>query len=71
MKSSTLHRSNLSRERMAMIENVKPQSYNSSVSDVNQYMKFQRKPELDVLWRDFEKAFNQNQKQKPLLFMQA
>ncbi len=64
MKSSTLHRSNLSRERMAMIENVKPQSYNSSVSDVNQYMKFQRKPELDVLWRDFEKSVQSKSKTK-------
>ena len=64
MKSSTLHRSNLSRERMAMIENVKPQSYNSSVSDVNQYMKFQRKPELDVLWRDFEKSVQSKSKAK-------
>lgn len=64
MKSSTLHRSSLSRERMAMIENVKPQSYNSSVSDVNQYMKFQRKPELDVLWRDFEKSVQSKSKAK-------
>lgn len=64
MKSSTLHRSNLSRERMAMIENVKPQSYNSSVSDVNQYIKFQRKPELDVLWRDFEKSVQSKSKAK-------
>ena len=64
MKSSTLHRSNLSRERMAMIENVRPQSYNSSVSDVNQYMKFQRKPELDVLWRDFEKSVQSKSKAK-------
>ena len=64
MKSSTLHRSSLSRERMAMIENIKPQGYNSSVSDVNQYMKFQKKPELDVLWRDFEKSVQSKSKAK-------
>ena len=55
MKSSTLHRSNLSREKMSMIENIKPQNYGSGISNVNHYMNFQKKPELDVLWRDFEK----------------
>ena len=69
MKSSTLHRSNLSKERMSMIENVKPQSYNSGTSDINRYIKFQRKPELDVLWRDFEKSVQSKSKAKaPIIY---
>lgn len=69
MKSSTLHRSNLSKERMSMIENVKPQSYNGSTSDINRYIKFQRKPELDVLWRDFEKSVQSKSKAKaPIIY---
>lgn len=64
MKSSTLHRSNLSREKMSMIENIKPQSYGNVTSDINQYIKFQRNPELDVLWRDFEKNVQSKSRSK-------
>ncbi len=64
MKSSTLHRSNLSRERMSMLENVRPQSYNNASSDINRYINLQRKPELDVLWRDFEKSVQSKSKAK-------
>ncbi len=64
MKSSTLHRSNLSRERMSMIENVKPQSYGYTSIDMDQYSRFQKKPELDVLWRDFERSIQTKSKSK-------
>lgn len=64
MKSSTLHRSNISKEKMSMIENVRPQTYGSGISNVNHYMNFQKKPELDVLWRDFEKNVQTKSKNK-------
>ena len=69
MKSSTLHRSTLSRERMSMVQNVKPHTYGTPKTDLNQYVKFQRKPELDVLWRDFEKSVQSRSKTKaPIVY---
>ncbi len=69
MKSSTLHRSNLSRERMSMIENVKPVMYGDATVDVKQYAKLQNKPELNVLWRDFEKSIQTRQRTKaPIVY---
>lgn len=53
MKSSTLHRSNLTKERMSMLENVKFQALNSA--DLNQYIRVNRNPELDVLYRSVNK----------------
>ncbi len=55
MKSSSTHRSNLSKEKMSMIENVKPEIYQDWVLN-SEYKKFQKKPELDVLWKEFEKS---------------
>lgn len=70
MKSSTLHRSMLSRERMSMVQNVKPQVYGNVKSDLNQYIKIQKKPELDVLWRDFEKSVQSKSKAKaPVVYL--
>ena len=69
MKSSTLHRSTLSREKMSMVQNVKPQSYDRVQSSLNQYIKMQKKPELDVLWRDFEKSVQSKSKAKaPIVY---
>lgn len=55
MKSSTLHRSSLTKEKMSLIENIRPRNYSDGSTDINQYINFEKKPELDVLWRDFEK----------------
>ena len=69
MKSSTLHRSTLSRERMSMVQNVKPQIYGNIQPDLNQYIKIQKKPELDVLWRDFEKSVQSKSRAKaPIVY---
>lgn len=69
MKSSALHRSTLSRERMYMVQNVKPQNYDTVQSNLNQYIKMQKKPELDVLWRDFEKSIQSKSKAKaPIVY---
>lgn len=53
MKSSTLHRSNLTKERMSMLENVKFQGKRSSAS--NQFIRVNKTPELDVLYRSLGK----------------
>lgn len=69
MKSSTLHRSSLSRERMSMIENVKPQNYNYTSLDTDRYARLQKKPELDVLWRDFERSIQTKSRTKaPIVY---
>ena len=53
MKSSTLHRSNLTKERMSMLENVKFQGKRHSAS--NQFIRVNKTPELDVLYRSLGK----------------
>ncbi len=68
MKSSTLHRSSLSIEKMSMIENVKPQSISAVTPEFGEYTKFQKKPELDVLWRDFEKSVQSKSRTKAPAF---
>ncbi len=55
MKSSTLHRSNLTKERMSMLENVKFQTAKRVSSDANQFLRTNKNPELDVLYRSFMK----------------
>lgn len=56
MKSSTLHRSNLTKERMSMLENVKFQGKAPSlVNPANQYIRVNKTPELDVLYRSLGK----------------
>lgn len=55
MKSSTLHRSNLTKERMSMLENVKFQAAKRVSSDANQFLRTSKNPELDVLYRSFMK----------------
>ena len=55
MKSSTLHRSNLTKERMSMLENVKFQAQKRVSADANQFLRTSKNPELDVLYRSFMK----------------
>ena len=55
MKSSTLHRSNLTKERMSMLENVKFQAAKRVSADANQFLRTSKNPELDVLYRSFMK----------------
>jgi len=59
MKSSTLHRSNLTKERMSMLENVKFQASKRPSSASNQYIGPQSKAnELDVLYRSIGKSLS-------------
>ncbi len=59
MKSSTLHRSGLTKERMVMLENIKPSNLHDD--EIPQYSQI-TKPvnklnELDVLYKGVEKGF--------------
>lgn len=56
MKSSTLHRSNLSRERMALLEELRAKSSvrEDSNPTPNVYIRPSKEKELDVLWQNFK-----------------
>ena len=68
MKSSTLSRSNLSREKMAVLEtlsNYKSDSiYNESLSV---YVRPNKEKELDVLWQNFR--VNQKDEKTPGIYL--
>ena len=54
MKGSTLHRSGLTKERMSMLENMKPNNLENN--EIPQYQKAQGN-ELDILYKNVEKTF--------------
>ncbi len=56
MKSSTLHRSNLSKERMALLEELRAKSSFKEESNPapNVYIRPSKEKELDVLWQNFK-----------------
>lgn len=55
MKSSTLHRSNLTKERMSMLENVKFQAQAKRQPNAGQFMRVNKTLELDLLYRSLGK----------------
>lgn len=61
MKSSILHRSNLSKERKAFLEELRSQNEYYDVEAPNIYKRTSKQEELDTLW----KAFKVNQKEQP------
>lgn len=67
MKSSTLRRSNLSRERMAVLEELaknKKQPYDASPGV---YVRANKEKELDVLWQNFR--VNQKDDKSPGIYL--
>lgn len=54
MKSSTLHRASLSRERMAMLERAR--MTNMDMNEIPQYKQEAKVPELDVLYKNFQRG---------------
>lgn len=67
MKSSTLYRSNLSRERMAVLEGnkVKPRNFEKNLGE---YVRPAREKELDVLWQNF-KMSNLRREKTPAVYL--
>lgn len=69
MKSSTLHRSNLSKERMVLLEELRAKS---SVKDESSnapgvYIRPSKEKELDVLWQNFK--VNQKEEKSPGVYL--
>lgn len=67
MKSSTLRRSNLSKEKMAVLEalsNYRQESYDESP---NVYVRPNKEKELDVLWQNFK--INQKSEKSPSVYL--
>lgn len=54
MKSSTLHRAGLSRENMSALESSRYQTLDRN--EYSRYLKPQKAPELDMLWRSVGKT---------------
>lgn len=67
MKNSTLHRSNLSNERMALLKELKTQKNLSSDSTPGVYKRPGRQKELDILWQSFK--LNQKDEKSPGLYL--
>jgi len=67
MKSSTLYRSNLSKERMAVLEGhkVKPRNFERNLGE---YVRPAREKELDVLWQGF-KSNNLRREKTPAAYL--
>ncbi len=69
MKSSTLHRSNLTKERMELLREIKAQKRTSNDSTPGIYVRPTKEKELDVLWQSFK--VNQKDEKSPALYMVA
>lgn len=67
MKSSTIRRSNLSKEKMAVLEALS--KYKTDASDItpNVYVRPSRDKELDVLWQNFK--INQKADKSPSIYL--
>ena len=69
MKSSTLYRSNLSKEKMALLEELKAKSQNTSMESrtPDVYIRPSKEKELDVLWQNFK--VNQKEEKSPGVYL--
>lgn len=69
MKSSTLYRSNLSKEKMVLLEELRAKSghkpHDGSAPDV--YIRPAKEKELDVLWQNFK--INQKEEKSPGVYL--
>ena len=54
MKSSTLHRSNLSKERIAVLEELISDKKRPLTSSPGVYMRNNKDKDLDLLWQDLK-----------------
>lgn len=69
MKSSTLYRSNLSKEKMVLLEELRAKSGNTSYdgSAPEVYIRPTKEKELDVLWQNFK--VNQKEEKSPGVYL--
>lgn len=69
MKSSTIRRSNLSKEKMAVLETLSKYGHNGYDNSPNVYVRPSRERELDMLWQNFR--VNQKPEKAPGVYMFA
>lgn len=69
MKSSTIRRSNLSKEKMAVLEALAKYGHNGYDNSPNVYVRPSKERELDMLWQNFK--VNQKQEKAPGIYLFA
>lgn len=67
MKNSTLHRSNLTNERMAMLSELKAQRNQISDNTPGIYKRPSKQKELDILWQSFK--LNSKEEKSPGIYL--
>lgn len=67
MKSSTIRRSNLSKEKMAVLEALSKYKTEHSDNTPNVYVRPNRDKELDILWQNFK--INQKADKSPSIYL--
>ena len=67
MRNSTLHRSNLSSEKMALLAELKAQKSQSSDTAPGVYKRPSKQKELDILWQSFK--VHQKDEKSPGLYL--
>lgn len=67
MKSSTIRRSNLSKEKMAVLEALSKYRQDSYDNSPSVYVRPNKEKELDVLWQSFK--VNQKQDKSPSVYL--
>ena len=67
MKSSTIRRSNLSKEKMAVLEALSKYKQDSFDNTPNVYVRPNREKELDVLWQNFK--LSQKSEKSPNVYL--
>jgi len=69
MKSSTIRRSNLSKEKMAVLEALSKYRHEAYDNSVGVYVRPNREKELDLLWQNFK--VNQKSDKSPNVYLTA
>ena len=69
MKSSTIRRSNLSKEKMAVLEALSKYKHDGLDNSPNVYVRPNRERELDMLWQNFK--VSQKQDKTPSIYLAA
>lgn len=67
MKSSTIRRSNLSKEKMAVLEALSKYKTDASDNTPNVYVRPNREKELDLLWQNFK--ISQKSEKSPVIYL--
>lgn len=67
MKSSTIRRSNLSKEKIAVLEALAKYKNDSQDNTPNVYLRNNKEKELDLLWQNFK--INQKSEKSPVVYL--